>query len=70
MLTSARIARSVSRSPNQLVNGQWRSDFKEALIVVLLWLAVCVLAGLWASPDQAQPLKASPRPGPAIQGRS
>lgn len=51
MLTSARAVRTTRPGINRLKEGQWHSDFKEALIVVLMWLVVCVIASLWASPS-------------------
>ncbi|MEY4767029.1 MAG: hypothetical protein RI907_3702 [Pseudomonadota bacterium] len=33
---------------NELVEGQWRSDFKEALVMLALWGLVCLLASLLA----------------------
>jgi hypothetical protein len=46
MLTSNRLARTAPRDHRHLLDGQMHSDFKEAVIVVLLWLTVCGLAGL------------------------
>ncbi len=46
MLTTTRFARAPHRDTRPLHDGEMRGDLKESVIVVLLWLAVCGLAGL------------------------
>jgi hypothetical protein len=46
MLTSPRSARTLHRDTRSFNDGEMRGDLKASVIVVLLWLAVCGLAGL------------------------
>jgi hypothetical protein len=46
MLTTTRPARTLHRDTRLFNDGEMRGDLKASVIVVLLWLVVCGLAGL------------------------